>query len=138
MKEAVIVAAKRTAFGKFGGTLKHIEPEMLLKPLFQHFQSYYPEAMAKVIERVAMTYPEIEEVVVMGVPHHRFGEIACMLYTASETLSKSTLRTYLSNRLARYQIPSKIIQVPRMNYTASGKIARSEMKSLYLNGRYKP
>ena len=48
MKEAVIVAAKRTAFGKFGGTLKHIEPEMLLKPLFQHFQSYYPEAMAKV------------------------------------------------------------------------------------------
>lgn len=89
------------------------------------------------IERIAMTYPEIEEVVVMGVPHQRFGEIACMLYTASETISKSTLRTYLSNRLARYQIPSKIIQVPRMNYTASGKIARSEMKSLYLNGSYK-
>lgn len=48
MKEAVIVAAKRTAFGKFGGTLKHVEPERLLKPLFQHFQSSYPEAMAKV------------------------------------------------------------------------------------------
>ncbi|SUK30633.1 acetyl-CoA acetyltransferase [Staphylococcus aureus] len=33
MNQAVIVAAKRTAFGKYGGTLKHLEPEQLLKPL---------------------------------------------------------------------------------------------------------
>lgn len=30
MNQAVIVAAKRTAFGKYGGTLKHLEPEQLL------------------------------------------------------------------------------------------------------------
>lgn len=39
MKQAVIVAAKRTAFGKYGGTLKHLEPEQLLKPLFQYYKS---------------------------------------------------------------------------------------------------
>ncbi|MBU5849049.1 hypothetical protein JVV55_18430, partial [Vibrio cholerae O1] len=44
MNQAVIVAAKRTAFGKYGGTLKHLEPEQLLKPLFQHFKEKYPEA----------------------------------------------------------------------------------------------
>ena len=38
MNQAVIVATKRTAFGKYGGTLKHLEPEQLLKPLFQHFK----------------------------------------------------------------------------------------------------
>lgn len=37
MNEPVIVAAKRTAFGKYGGTLRHLEPEQLMKPLFQYF-----------------------------------------------------------------------------------------------------
>lgn len=45
MKQPVIVAAKRIAFGKYGGYLKHMEPEQLLKPLFNYFQSEHPEAM---------------------------------------------------------------------------------------------
>lgn len=45
MKEAVIVAAKRTAFGKYGGMVKHLEPEQLLKPLFNHFKDVYPQVM---------------------------------------------------------------------------------------------
>lgn len=48
MNQAVIVAAKRTAFGKYGGTLKHLEPEQLLKPLFQHFKEKYPEVISKI------------------------------------------------------------------------------------------
>lgn len=48
MKDVVIVAAKRTPFGKYGGALKHIEPENLLKPLFNHFSTQYPESMAHV------------------------------------------------------------------------------------------
>ena len=39
MKQPVIVAAKRIAFGKYGGYLKHLEPEQLLKPLFNYFQA---------------------------------------------------------------------------------------------------
>ena len=42
MREAVIVAAKRTAFGKYAGQLKHLEPEQLLLPLFQFYQNKYP------------------------------------------------------------------------------------------------
>ena len=45
MKEAVIVAAKRTAFGKYGGMVKHLEPEQLLKPLFNHFKDVHPQVM---------------------------------------------------------------------------------------------
>lgn len=48
MKEAVIVAAKRTAFGKYGGKLKHIEPEHLIKPLFTHFKETFPHAMSNI------------------------------------------------------------------------------------------
>lgn len=48
MTEVVIVAAKRTAFGKYGGSLKHLEPEALLKPLFRHLTETYSEAMAHI------------------------------------------------------------------------------------------
>ncbi|MGI2314851.1 beta-ketoacyl synthase N-terminal-like domain-containing protein, partial [Staphylococcus cohnii] len=41
MNEAVIVAAKRTAFGKYGGKLRHLEPELLLQPLFNYFKHNY-------------------------------------------------------------------------------------------------
>ena len=42
MNEAVIVAAKRTPIGVYGGMLQKWEPEDLLKPLFQHFQNTLP------------------------------------------------------------------------------------------------
>jgi acetyl-CoA C-acetyltransferase len=48
MKQPIIVAAKRTAFGKYGGTLKHLEPEQLLLPLFEHFKAQYPDIMTQI------------------------------------------------------------------------------------------
>ncbi|MGV3243283.1 thiolase family protein [Staphylococcus sp. 11261D007BR] len=52
MDKAVIIAAKRTPIGLYGGRLKKWEPEALLKPLFQHFQQHLPcdlEALDDVI-----------------------------------------------------------------------------------------
>ncbi|MCJ1657061.1 thiolase family protein [Staphylococcus sp. NRL 16/872] len=48
MKEAVIVWAKRTPFGKYGGTLKHLEPEQLLLPLFQKIKNEFPEIVEQI------------------------------------------------------------------------------------------
>ena len=46
MKQPVIIAAKRIAFGKYGGRLRHLEPESLLEPLFNHFTDHYPKVMS--------------------------------------------------------------------------------------------
>ncbi|CAM2997394.1 thiolase family protein [Staphylococcus argensis] len=43
MNKPVIVAAKRTPFGKYGGALRTLEPDMLLKPLLQHLIEQCPE-----------------------------------------------------------------------------------------------
>lgn len=43
--EAVIVEAKRTPFGKYGGILKHLEPEELLKPLYNYLKDNHNEAI---------------------------------------------------------------------------------------------
>ncbi|WP_323702813.1 thiolase family protein [Mammaliicoccus sp. Dog046] len=50
--EAIIVAAKRTAFGKYGGVFKHLEPEMLLKPLFEYFKEEHTDALQNMQEVV--------------------------------------------------------------------------------------
>ncbi|MBT2831285.1 thiolase family protein [Staphylococcus coagulans] len=42
MTKAVIVAAKRTPIGVYGGLLKRWEPEALLKPLFEYFVENLP------------------------------------------------------------------------------------------------
>ncbi|HJE01230.1 acetyl-CoA C-acyltransferase [Staphylococcus auricularis] len=52
MNEPVIVAAKRTAFGKYGGTLRHLEPEQLMKPLFQYYSDLDSNVMQDIDEVV--------------------------------------------------------------------------------------
>ncbi|GGG98769.1 thiolase family protein [Staphylococcus pragensis] len=48
MKEAVIVWAKRTPFGKYGGALRHLEPEQLLLPLFQKIKNEFLEIVEQI------------------------------------------------------------------------------------------
>ena len=53
MNQPVIVWAKRTPFGKYGGKLKHLEPETLLMPLFEEMNSIFPKII-----------PHIDDVVI--------------------------------------------------------------------------
>ncbi|UQW81199.1 AMP-binding protein [Staphylococcus edaphicus] len=86
------------------------------------------------IERVAQKFEVFNEVLVISAPHAKFGEIAILLYTGSHHVKHSVLKAFLIKRLARYQIPSKILKVEQMQYTQSGKIARETMKKRYLKG----
>ena len=38
--------SKTYSFGKYGGRLRHLEPESLLEPLFNHFTDQYPKVMS--------------------------------------------------------------------------------------------
>ncbi|MCD8915963.1 thiolase family protein [Staphylococcus simulans] len=42
MREAVIIEAKRTPIGQYGGLFKHLEPEDLLQPLIKHMTQLHP------------------------------------------------------------------------------------------------
>lgn len=86
------------------------------------------------IEQRVMNIEGVNEVIVIGQPHHKFGEIAVLLYTGIKELNYSEVKTYLMDYLSRYEIPSKIKKIDAMDYTESGKIAREKMKIKYLNG----
>lgn len=78
---------------------------------------------------------EIEEVVVVREKHHKFGEIAIALYIGQE-LSYREMRSQLQRYVTRYEIPSKLIQVTTLPYTASGKVSRREAQQLFDKGEY--
>lgn len=90
-------------------------------------RNVYPSEVEEVIKATGW----FEEVLVMGQPHSKFGEVAILLYKAQTTIDYIDLKRYLSQQIARYQIPSKLIRVEQFEYTASGKVARHKMKQWY-------
>lgn len=91
----------------------------------------------QVIEQMIKNIDGVEEVMVIGEPHPRFGEIAVLLYTGSIELEYQTVRQHIMKVLSRYDVPSKLIKVDRMQYTQSGKVARNKMRTAYVKGGFK-
>ncbi|AVQ36966.1 AMP-binding protein [Staphylococcus kloosii] len=88
------------------------------------------------IERAMALNEAVDEVLVIGQKHHKFGELAILLYTGDRQIDYKEMRAFLATKLYRYQIPSKIVKVPKMVYTSSGKIARKEMQRQYEEGTF--
>lgn len=86
------------------------------------------------VEHVLKQWDKIDEVMMIGVPHEQFGQIAVLLYTGDSNMMYKDVKHFLSNKVKRYEIPSIIYCVEKMHYTASGKIAREKMTSMYLRG----
>lgn len=91
----------------------------------------------KKIESMILSLPYVKEAIIVGKPHDTFGEIAVLLYTATQSLNYQLLRQCLLQSFNRYEVPSILQRVSHMEYTASGKIARQVMKEKYLKGVFK-
>ena len=85
------------------------------------------------IERLIMNIEGVKEAIVIGEPHHKFGEIAVLLYTGDKELDYFMVKRYLIQHLSRYEVLSKFKKIEQMIYTESGKIARGLMKNKFLN-----
>jgi len=81
------------------------------------------------VEAALLEHPLILEASVYAVPDERLGEEVATTVYAEQTLDEASLRTFLSERLAKFKIP-KYIQftpenLPRM---ASGKIFKRQLR----------
>ena len=65
-------------------------------------KNVYPQ----VIEQMIKNIDGVEEAIVIGEPHPRFGEIAVLLYTGSIELEYQTVRQHIMKVLSRYDVPS--------------------------------
>lgn len=83
------------------------------------------------VEHQLVTHPNVRECIVLGAPHSELGEevAAVVVLTAGADVTEEELCTHVSERLARYKIPSRWRltgdELPR---NATGKVNRAEVQ----------
>ena len=84
------------------------------------------------VEAALLEHPRVRDAAVVGLPHHDYGEeVAAVIQVAPEHFgSEDDIRESLSDRLARFKIPTTIrlveADLPR---TATGKILKRELRT---------
>ncbi len=86
-------------------------------------ENVYPES----IERELLSYPDIEEAMVVARPHEEYGQcpVAFIKFKTDVDLDQEALVAYLEKRLARFKIPRQFLPWPSDVPSNGIKIPRS-------------
>jgi long-chain acyl-CoA synthetase len=87
------------------------------------------------VEAALLMHPEVYEAAVYAVPDERLGEEVGATVHGSPTLDVDTLKTFLADHLARFEIPRFIhLSAGPLPRTPSGKILKREIRQAALGG----
>jgi fatty-acyl-CoA synthase len=87
------------------------------------------------VEEAVLAHPDIVECAVIGVPDEKWGEVgrAVVVLREGASLEPGELLAALSGQLAKYKIPKSVVVVDSLPHTASGKLHKARVRSLYGN-----
>jgi acyl-CoA synthetase (AMP-forming)/AMP-acid ligase II len=79
------------------------------------------------VDEALMDHPEVLQVVTFAVPHYKLGEDVATAVVLREgaTATEQELRSFLSQRLAAFKTPRKILFLPEIPTGATGKLQRN-------------
>ncbi|MEU8039572.1 AMP-binding protein [Streptosporangium sp. NPDC049078] len=82
------------------------------------------------VESVLYTHPDVVDVAVVGVPDERLGERACaVVHSRTDDLTLDELnRHLLDSGVSRHFLPERLVLVPSLPKTPSGKIRKVELR----------
>ncbi|MCW2002190.1 fatty-acyl-CoA synthase [Xanthomonas arboricola] len=81
------------------------------------------------IEAVLADHPEIRECAVVGMADAQWGEVGYLaIVPATEAPDLERIRSYLSERLAKYKVPKHLRVVAALPRTATGKLQKARLK----------
>ena len=91
----------------------------------------------RTIEEAIMHHPAVEEVNVIGVPDEYRGEapVAFVKLKAGQSLTESELKTHISERLNKIEMPKEIIFKDALPKTLIGKLSKKELRTEYAETR---
>ncbi len=95
----------------------------------------------RLVEDVLMEHPAVQEVGVAAIPHpdpEKVGQEALKAWVVvkkGQTLTDKELITFASEKLARYEIPTRFAFVDELPRTTVGKILRRELARMELEAR---
>ena len=85
------------------------------------------------IEEALYEHPAVAEAAAVGVPHPRLGEDiwAAVQLAPGAQVEEEELGTYLSTRLTKFKLPTRIVILEAMPKNATGKIQKREVKEIF-------
>jgi fatty-acyl-CoA synthase len=91
------------------------------------------------LENVLMAHPDVLEAAVIGVADERWGErpLATVVLASGATVTAADLREFLSERIARWQLPERWSFIDEVPKTSVGKFAKTKIRDAYARGDYK-
>lgn len=89
------------------------------------------------VEAAILELPGVVSAAVIGVPDERWGEVphAYVTFRPGVPLDEDAIRRHLAGRLARYKIPRSVDVVEQLPVTATGKIRKDQLRTMYAQGR---
>ena len=87
------------------------------------------------VEAMLLSHPKVHEACVYGVPDERLGEEVAATVCGESSLEIDELRAFLSERLARYEVPRYLyVSEEPLPRTGSGKVLRRQLRDITLLG----
>ncbi len=83
------------------------------------------------VEQALNALPGIGESAVIGVPHKDFGEAVVAVVTGPNPPSESAVIAALSEKLAKFKCPKRVIAVAELPRNAMGKVTKAELRETY-------
>ncbi|MEV4569850.1 AMP-binding protein [Nonomuraea sp. NPDC049419] len=79
------------------------------------------------VEAALYEHPSVAEAAVVGVPHPVLGRVTAAAVVTRSPVSLADLRTFLMDRLARHELPSRLLFVSELPKNHLGKVVKSRL-----------
>lgn len=89
------------------------------------------------LENTLMGHPDVVEAAVVGVPDHRWQErpLAAVVLRPGASAGPEELRGYLSERIAKWQLPERWAVIDEVPKTSVGKFSKLTLRTMYADGK---
>jgi len=84
------------------------------------------------VEEALKTHPSVHDVVAVGLPDERFGEVICAVVepAGDATPDLAELSEHVKSSLAAYKAPRRLVLVDSINRAANGKVDYKRLKEV--------
>ncbi len=85
------------------------------------------------LENIALAHPEIDTVAVIAAHHPRWDERPILIAKKSieSQVTESQILDYYNDKIAKWQIPDKVIFVDAIPVGGTGKILKKDLREMY-------
>jgi fatty-acyl-CoA synthase len=86
------------------------------------------------VEAVFREHAAVKDCALIGIPHEKWGEVGMLILILEEGLhaEEDELKSFGSERLARYKIPKAFVFAESLPYSAYGKVEKAKLRETYL------